>query len=248
MAQKQKEKSKKYIKKVKSFSCCKNCGIKFSECLEFHHLNDKNFTISNASNKGIETIKKEMRKCIVLCSNCHRELHFLEKNEEYKNLKLCQIFKKELEKISKIKNSKLCKNCNKEFKGTSENRIYCSSNCFKQYRNLRYFYENKDINQSKTYNKKSKEQLLKEKSIRRKDSKNSIKKYIINLKHKNGCNKCGEKRWFCLDFHHKEDKFKNVSKMLSQVYGLKSIKNEISKCELLCSNCHKKEHSKSNIK
>ena len=76
MAEKQRKKSKKYIQKVKSFASCQSCGIEDSACLEFHHLKDKKFTIANAADKGIKTIKKEMRKCIVLCSNCHKKEHY----------------------------------------------------------------------------------------------------------------------------------------------------------------------------
>lgn len=49
-------------------------------CLEFHHIinpKDKEFSPANAYSWGwgIERIKKEISKCIVLCANCHRKLH-----------------------------------------------------------------------------------------------------------------------------------------------------------------------------
>jgi len=63
---------------------CEKCG--YDECigaLEFHHLDTdkKEFQISNPNVKSFEKLKKEVDKCILLCSNCHRELHF-KKNEE----------------------------------------------------------------------------------------------------------------------------------------------------------------------
>lgn len=40
-------------------------------------LNDKEFNISNEiRNLSIENLKKEINKCVVLCSNCHRKLHY----------------------------------------------------------------------------------------------------------------------------------------------------------------------------
>lgn len=242
MAQKQRKKSRKYIKRVKSFLYCQNCELNCNECLEFHHLKDKKFTIANASEKSIKTIKQEIRKCIVLCSSCHRELHFLENNKEYKNLKLHQIVKKELEKISKIRNLKTCKYCEKEFHGTKMNRLYCSDKCQVKNTKIRKKKEYLENYRNNIPHKKSKQQLLKEKRIRNKDLKNSIRKYILNFKFENGCTQCKDKRWFCLDFHHKHDKYKGVSKMISQGYSLKKIKQEISKCEILCANCHKKQH------
>lgn len=68
---------------------------------------------------------------------------------------------------------------------------------------------------------------------------------IINeYKKKNGCSKCIESDPFLLDFHHRDpkDKFKCISRMVSQGYGLERIFEEIEKCDLLCGNCHHKYH------
>ena len=58
---------------------CSICGYnKCIQALEFHHLNgkEKDFTISNHSDRmDWPIIKKELDKCIVLCANCHREIH-----------------------------------------------------------------------------------------------------------------------------------------------------------------------------
>lgn len=56
---------------------CIRCG--YSRCLkalEFHHLDpsQKDFTISNDHFKLKEAIE-ESKKCILLCSNCHKEFH-----------------------------------------------------------------------------------------------------------------------------------------------------------------------------
>jgi hypothetical protein len=65
------------VRKVKSGGCSV-CGYdKCVEALDMHHLRDKEFNISAmASGLGShEQFMKEIDKCIVLCSNCHRELH-----------------------------------------------------------------------------------------------------------------------------------------------------------------------------
>lgn len=61
---------------------CVMCGYDRSKkALEFHHIipETKEFAISNALNRPgkytDEMVKKEIEKCVVLCSNCHRELH-----------------------------------------------------------------------------------------------------------------------------------------------------------------------------
>lgn len=70
---------KKKIIELKSKGCSW-CNEKESCCLDFHHTNPstKEFSISVAvtlQNKGIKTILKEIDKCIIICSNCHRKLH-----------------------------------------------------------------------------------------------------------------------------------------------------------------------------
>ena len=56
---------------------CQICGYnKFFGALEFHHLDPskKDFNLAQ-SNRRFEAVKAELDKCILLCSNCHRETH-----------------------------------------------------------------------------------------------------------------------------------------------------------------------------
>jgi len=57
---------------------CERCGYnKCIDALEFHHIDpsqkDKNF--GNMKLRKWENQKKELDKCICVCSNCHREIH-----------------------------------------------------------------------------------------------------------------------------------------------------------------------------
>lgn len=60
---------------------CQNCGENHPATLDFHHNKDKDFDISYMvhSGYGKERIANELAKCITLCSNCHRILHYNEK-------------------------------------------------------------------------------------------------------------------------------------------------------------------------
>ena len=73
-----------WIKEYKLSLKCKECGENHPACLDFHHLdpNEKDLEISAAINNGwnLERLLKEIEKCIVLCSNCHRKLHWNLKN------------------------------------------------------------------------------------------------------------------------------------------------------------------------
>jgi DNA invertase Pin-like site-specific DNA recombinase len=60
---------------------CEKCD--YSKCvdaLEFHHIdpNEKDFTIGGKS-WSFDRLKSEVDKCILVCSNCHKEIHFEEK-------------------------------------------------------------------------------------------------------------------------------------------------------------------------
>jgi hypothetical protein len=56
--------------------CCVLCG--YNTCisaLHFHHVNsfEKEFSISSQNNW--KEIEDELNKCILLCANCHAEVH-----------------------------------------------------------------------------------------------------------------------------------------------------------------------------
>ena len=58
---------------------CSKCG--YNRCigaLDFHHEGNKEKAISKLiNNNSREKILKETKKCILLCANCHRELHHM---------------------------------------------------------------------------------------------------------------------------------------------------------------------------
>jgi hypothetical protein len=50
----------------------------------------------------------------------------------------------------------------------------------------------------------------------------------------------------CFDFHHiegKESKRKEVAQLAHKGYKWETIENEISKCYMVCSHCHRKIHA-----
>jgi len=62
------------------------------------------------------------------------------------------------------------------------------------------------------------------------------------------CAKCGESNIFSLDFHHLDPHEKEYE--LSQITAhmpWEFIQEEVKKCQLLCRNCHTKEHLKDSI-
>lgn len=63
---------------------CQKCGENRLYVLDFHHIDpsEKENTIAHMiKSSSEEKLIKELQKCIVLCANCHREFHYLEKTD-----------------------------------------------------------------------------------------------------------------------------------------------------------------------
>jgi len=60
-----------------------------------------------------------------------------------------------------------------------------------------------------------------------------------------GCTRCEESRPACLDFHHRDPDTKRmaVNEMVTHGYSTAELHEEIERCELLCANCHRREHA-----
>lgn len=70
-----------WLEGYKTDKKCAICGYnEHTEILQFHHVNpkDKSFEISdgNACSRSKEAILNEMKKCIIVCPNCHRWIHY----------------------------------------------------------------------------------------------------------------------------------------------------------------------------
>ena len=73
-----------YIQAVKGLSECETCGESRATCLDFHHRDpeSKRFSISEGTHCSIAVLDKEIKKCIIICANCHRVLHEQDKLNE----------------------------------------------------------------------------------------------------------------------------------------------------------------------
>jgi hypothetical protein len=65
--------------------------------------------------------------------------------------------------------------------------------------------------------------------------------WVAELKLKRGCDLCGYNRSpLALQYHHRDssEKFQGISRMVNNGKSRESILLEISRCSLLCANCH----------
>lgn len=70
--------NRKFITDYKKQHSCKFCQESDYRCLDFHHLDQsiKHYNLSRMLHNSITTIQSEIDKCILICSNCHRKLHY----------------------------------------------------------------------------------------------------------------------------------------------------------------------------
>ena len=73
-----------------------------------------------------------------------------------------------------------------------------------------------------------------------------LRKWLRRYKSKLRCVECGENHPACIQFHHRDKEEKSFT--IGQIIGrrryinLKKLEKEISKCDILCGNCHAKLH------
>jgi hypothetical protein len=77
---------KKWLKKIRAINQlgkkCTNCNDTDIKHLSFHHLdpNKKETGINEILGNSWKKIEEEIKKCILLCHNCHAEHHFIGDN------------------------------------------------------------------------------------------------------------------------------------------------------------------------
>lgn len=113
--------------------CCCLCG--YNKCigaLEFHHIEPENkkYQLSSGNCHNIEEDLEEAKKCILVCSNCHREIHT---SDIYKDIDLWEYQNYDnnyannlISKTKKEEKEYRCSNCGIEITKYSKSGL-CSS-------------------------------------------------------------------------------------------------------------------------
>ena len=65
-----------YVRQYKESNPCKDCGKYYAYwIMDLDHLENKTFNVSahRHHTKSLDTVKKEIEKCDLVCANCHRD-------------------------------------------------------------------------------------------------------------------------------------------------------------------------------
>ena len=80
-----KKKKRVEWQEYKATLSCANCGFSHPAVIDFHHIirGPDMEKVNTLANKGLwGKARKEAEKCVPLCSNCHRILHYEERNSK----------------------------------------------------------------------------------------------------------------------------------------------------------------------
>lgn len=63
---------------------CADCGVQYEHfVMEFDHVRgEKMFNVSESASHGWQSIKEEIEKCDVVCSNCHQRRTYIRANQD----------------------------------------------------------------------------------------------------------------------------------------------------------------------
>ena len=99
---------------------CVCCGYdRCQTALEFHHLDptQKDYQISNSNNSSWAAVRNELPKTVLVCANCHREIHAGLIDSVSLSSSFDEERAKEIDtKVEEVKSHKIyyCKYCGKE--------------------------------------------------------------------------------------------------------------------------------------
>lgn len=219
-------KQKEWLYELKATYSCARCGNADFRVLEFHHADPsiKETEVSNALYWSKDKINAEIAKCEVLCVNCHRSHHARERENTLLPSKVdadtSMIYAEGLAR------TKICNVCKKNK----------SVDAFQSAGILNGIeYKRREC----TYCKK----------IKQLSRKNSIKAWFEAYKMTLACEVCAVGDGELFEFHHKESTTKEVtlSDAIQRGWSIARIKEEVTKCIVLCGNCHRIHHHEERV-
>jgi len=103
----------------------------------------------------------------------------------------------------------------------------------------------KDIEKQRKAQRESSKRRAEKISSYQKGYRKEKRKWYFDLMETLGCNTCSETSSTCLEWHHLDpsNKLDNVAYLAHSNCAKQRILNEMEKCIVLCSNCHKKYHA-----
>lgn len=130
-----------------------------------------------------------------------------------------------------------CKNCGKKYKARLSTQKFCSKKC----REAHWIVNNRERSNASSRRYRAKRYAEEGQWYDNGVKARALKAWMIELKQK-PCTDCGGRfEVCCMDFDHRKETEKtyNVGSMFAHHYSRELIETELTKCDLVCSNCHR---------
>ena len=97
---------------------------------------------------------------------------------------------------------------------------------------------------NRSYYERNREKLLKRQAEKNRRFADNRRKWLVEFKRTLKCVRCNESHPATITFHHKDSSEKSfeIGNAIGLGVSLKRLIAEIEKCEVICANCHAKEH------
>lgn len=78
----------------------------------------------------------------------------------------------------------------------------------------------------------------------KRDRQAALTEWLREYKKTLRCSRCPESDYVCLEFHHRDrsQKVLSIHRAVKNGWSINRLLSEIAKCDVLCLNCHRKEH------
>ncbi len=97
---------------------------------------------------------------------------------------------------------------------------------------------------NREYYRRNRERLLEKQRYKNRRFAEGRRKWLSDYKKNLKCCRCEENHPAALTFHHRDSSTKefDIGNAINLGVGLNRLMAEIEKCDVLCANCHAKEH------
>jgi len=128
-----------------------------------------------------------------------------------------------MKKCSRCKIDKELSEYNKNKSKPDGLQTFCRECAHEKFKD--YYESNKDYHKQAIYDRRDK-------------LKNKSRAFLVDYFQTHSCVDCQNSDIRVLEFDHLGNKIKGVGRLVAEGYSLEVIKEEISKCEVRCRNCH----------